>query len=118
MLNQVCVLTIKVTNMEEAVDFYTKVLDFNVSKRYGENIISLEHNGLPLILEKAEITDVPTSNTVLLALKSSNIQEDYKRLQDKGVKILFDEPKPCPPGFFFVIEDSSGNQLEIVEFVD
>ncbi|MEQ2525083.1 VOC family protein [Bacillaceae bacterium CLA-AA-H227] len=118
MLNQVCVLTIKVTNMEEAVDFYTNVLDFSVAKKYGENIISLDHNGLPLILEKAEKVNVPSSSSVLLAINSSNIQEDFKKLQDKGVKILFDEPKPCPPGYFFVIEDNSGNHLEIVEFVD
>lgn len=117
-LNEICVLTIKVANMEEAIDFYTNVLDFSVAKKYGENIISLEHKGLPLILEKAENLNSTTNSSVLLAINSSNIREDFKRLQEKGVKILFDEPKPCPPGYFFVIEDSSGNQLEIVEFVD
>lgn len=104
--------------MEEAVDFYTNVLDFTIAKKYGENIISLEHKGLPLILEKAEKVDSPTKSSVLLAINSSDIHEDFKRLQDKGLKVLFDEPQQCPPGYFFVIEDNSGNQLEIVEFVD
>jgi lactoylglutathione lyase len=117
MLNQVCVLTIKVRDMEKDVQFYTEKLDFKVSKKYGENIISLEHNGLPLILEKAETENTPTSSNVLLAIQSSNIHEDFKKLQDKGVKIISEEPMPCPPGYFFVIEDNSGNQLEIVEFV-
>jgi lactoylglutathione lyase len=117
MLNQVCVLTIKVNDMERAVQFYTQKLDFKILKKYGENIISLEHNGLPFILEKAETENAPTSSNVLLAIQSSNIQEDFKKLQEKGVKVISDEPMPCPPGFFFIIEDNSGNQLEIVEFV-
>ncbi|WP_042142310.1 VOC family protein [Paucisalibacillus sp. EB02] len=118
MLNHVCVLTIKVQDIEKGVQFYTEKLDFKVSKKYGENIISLEHNGLPLILEKAESNNVPASSNVLLAIQSSNIQEDFKKLRDKGVKVISKEPMPCPPGYFFVIEDNSGNQLEIVEFVN
>ena len=117
MLNQVCVLTNKVDDMEKGVRFYTEKLDFKVLKKYGENIISLEHNGLPLILEKAENTVGPTSSNILLAIQSSNIQEDFKKLRDKGVNVISDEPMPCPPGYYFLIEDNSGNQLEIVEFV-
>ncbi|WP_047983029.1 VOC family protein [Ornithinibacillus californiensis] len=118
MLNQVCVLTIKVDDMEKGVAFYTEMLDFNVSKKYGENIFSLEHNGLPLILEKTENSDVPTGSNVLFAIQSSNIQEDFKKLQEKGVKMISEEPMPCPPGYYFVIEDFCGNQLEILEFVN
>ena len=117
MLNQVCVLTIKVNDMEKGVQFYTEKLDFKVSKKYGENIISLEHNGLPLILEKAESNKGPASSNVLLAIQSSNIQEDFRKLQEKGINVISDEPMPCPPGYYFIIEDNSGNQLEIVEFV-
>jgi lactoylglutathione lyase len=118
MLNQVCVLTIKVNDMEKGVAFYTEMLDFNVSKKYGDNIISLEHNGLPLILEKTDDSDKPVGSNVLFAIQSSNIQEDFKKLQEKGVKIISEEPMPCPPGYYFVIEDFCGNQLEILEFVN
>jgi lactoylglutathione lyase len=118
MLNQVCVLTIKVKDMEEGVDFYTNILDFKVAQRYGDTIIRLEHNGVPLILEKAAKQDTTTSTKVLLGIQSQNIQGDFQRLQEKGVSILSSKPLPCPPGFYFVIEDYSGNQLEIVEYVD
>jgi lactoylglutathione lyase len=117
MLNQVCVLTIKVNDMEKGVQFYTEKLDFKVLKKYGENLISLEHNGLPLILEKTERNDGAASSNILLAIQSSNIQQDFEKLRDKGVKIISEEPMPCPPGYYFVIEDNSRNQLEIVEFV-
>ncbi|WP_047980980.1 VOC family protein [Ornithinibacillus contaminans] len=118
MLNQVCVLTVKVQNIKEGVHFYTNLLDFTVLKQYGENIISLNNNGLPLILEKAEKSDTPSSSTLLFGIQSTNIQEDFRRLQEKGVKIISDEPIPCPPGYYFVVEDNSGNQIEIVEYVN
>ncbi len=44
------------------------------------------------------------------------IENDFNQLKDKGVKIISSEPQPCPPGRYFVIEDPSGNQIEIVEF--
>ena len=56
MLNQVCVLTIKVNDLEKAVEFYTNILDFTVEKKYGDTIIQLTHHGLPFILEKGDTT--------------------------------------------------------------
>ncbi|MCU9614892.1 VOC family protein [Caldibacillus lycopersici] len=104
--------------MNKAVQFYTNVLDFTVSKQYGENIMSLTHNGLPFILEKAEEANLSTSsNSVVLAIQSTNIQDDFEKLRNQGVKMIFDEPKKCPPGYYFVIEDYSGNQLEVIQFM-
>lgn len=117
MLNQVCVITIKVDDMDKGVRFYTEKLDFKVQKKYGENIIRLEHNGLPFILEKADYDESPSSN-VLFAIQSGNIQEDFKRMVESGVKVISNEPMPCPPGYYFMIEDFSGNKLEIVEFIN
>jgi lactoylglutathione lyase len=116
MLNKVCVLTIKVDDMEAAVEFYTKKLDFEVSKHYGENIISLVHNEVPIVLEKNEGDRASSSQNVLLGILSENIEEDVNRLRQKGVKVLFDESRPCPPGRYNIIEDPSGNQLELIEF--
>lgn len=114
MLNKVCVITIKVEDMQNAVRFYTEMLDFKVSKHYGENIVSLVHEGVPIVLEKADSNRAASS--VLLGILSENIEKDFASLKEKGATILFDEPKPCPPGRFFVLEDPFGNQIEIVEF--
>jgi lactoylglutathione lyase len=116
MLNKVCVLTIKVGDMEKALEFYTKVLDFEVSKHYGENIVSLVHNEVPIVLEKSVEESTSGSQKILLGILSENIDEDVERLRKKGAKILFDESRPCPPGRYNVIEDPFGNQLELVEF--
>ncbi|MBM6618961.1 VOC family protein [Bacillus suaedaesalsae] len=114
MLNKVCVLTVKVVNLQEAVEFYTTVLDFKVSKYYGEKIVSLVHEEVPIVLEEVETTN--SGNNVLIGILSNDIQLDFNAMKSKGVKVLFDEPKPCPPGSYYIIEDPSGNQIEIVEF--
>jgi len=116
LLNKVCVLTIKVEDMEKALEFYTKVLDFEVSKHYGENIVSLVHNEIPIVLEKSDEENTSVSQKVLLGILSEDIDEDVDRLRQKGAKVLFDESRPCPPGRYNVVEDPFGNQLELVEF--
>ncbi|MBT2682361.1 VOC family protein [Bacillus sp. ISL-37] len=116
MLNKVCVLTIKVGDMEKALEFYTEVLDFEVSKHYGENIVSLVHNEVPIVLEKSDEESYTGSQKLLIGILSENIDEDVERLRKKGAKILFDESRPCPPGRYNVIEDPFRNQLELVEF--
>lgn len=96
MLNKVCVLTIKVGDMAKALEFYTKVLDFEVSRHYGENIVSLVHNEIPIVLEKSDEKSYSSNQKVLLGILSENIDEDVEVLRGKGVKILFDESRPCP----------------------
>ncbi|MFD1738736.1 VOC family protein [Bacillus salitolerans] len=116
MLNKVCVLTVKVLDLNEAIDFYTNRLDFEVSKYYGEKIVSLKHNEIPIVLEEDHIESGGAGKTVLLGILSHDIEKDFAKLKEKGVKLVFEEPKPCPPGRYFIIEDPSGNQIEIVEF--
>ncbi|QOR67897.1 VOC family protein [Cytobacillus suaedae] len=105
MLNKVCVVTVKVDNIQAAIEFYTNVLDFKVSKYYGEKIVSLQHEAVPIVLEESEIQKEDKGQGVLLGLLSDDIDKDFSDLKAKGVKVLFNEPKPCPPGRFFVIED-------------
>ncbi len=117
MLNRVCVVTMKVDNIQAAVEFYTNILDFKVSKYYGQKIVSLQHEAVPIVLEETDNQMDGTRQGVLLGLLSDDIERDFSDLKAKGVKILFDEPKPCPPGRYFVIEDPAGNEIEIVQFI-
>lgn len=116
LLNQVCVLTVKVDDIKKAVEFYTKVLTFEVSKYYGDKLVSLVHNEIPIVLEETEPFDAETRQSVLLGIVSENLNKDIDELKAKGVSILFDEPQPCPPGRYTIIKDPAGNQIEIVEF--
>ncbi|MEH7123877.1 VOC family protein [Bacillus sp. JJ1773] len=116
MLNKVCVLTVRVKNLQESVDFYTNVLGFEVSKYYGDKIVSLKHDEIPVVLEEDEEAYQEPKQNVLLGVLSKDLDKDISDFKSKGVKILFDEPRPCPPGRYTIIEDPVGNQIEIVEF--
>lgn len=116
MLNKVCVLTIRVPNLKEAINFYSNILGFKISKYYGEKIASLQHDEIPIVLEESEDAQQNPKQNVLLGLFSENLDADILNLKMKGASILFDEPKPCPPGRFTIIEDPAGNHIELVEF--
>ncbi|GAA0323931.1 hypothetical protein GCM10008967_13090 [Bacillus carboniphilus] len=116
MLNEMCVLTVKVANIKESIQFYTEVLGFEVNKHYGDCIVSLNHKEIPIVLEEAPDVELQPKQNVLPGFVSSNLDQDIEVLRSKGVKILFDEPRPCPPGRYTVIEDPTGNQIELLEF--
>lgn len=109
-------LTIKVADIEESLTFYTKALGFKINKYYGESIVSLQHKEFPIILEKAPDAHHKPKQNVLPGLVSINLDQDIASLRAKGVTVVFDEPKPCPPGRYTVIEDPTGNQIELIEF--
>ncbi|MBN8207669.1 VOC family protein [Bacillus sp. NTK071] len=118
MLNQVCVLTVKVKEMKESLSFYTEMFNFTVSKKYSDKIVSLVHKNIPIVLEEDPSINLSESKNVLLGISSENIDYDFKLLKERGANVLFDEPKPCPPGLYFIVEDPSGNQIEVVEFTN
>lgn len=118
MLNKVCVITVKVDDMDKALDFYTNILGFEVSKRYGEKIVSLKHGGHLIVLEEESRQSQGSDQGVLLGLVSYNLADDMTYLKSKGVRVLFDEPRPCPPGLYTVIQDPTGNQIELLEFTN
>ncbi|MGP4071582.1 VOC family protein [Piscibacillus sp. B03] len=47
MLNQVCVITIRVKNIKTSIHFYTELLGFEVDQYYGDTIASLKHPNTP-----------------------------------------------------------------------
>ena len=116
LLNQVSVQTIKVKEMKESLSFYTEVFDFSVSKKYSDKIVTLVHKNIPIVLEEESSINLSDSSNVLLGISSDDIHHDFNLLIDRGARVLFDEPKPCPPGYYFIVEDPSGNKIKVVEF--
>ncbi|SDL63880.1 VOC family protein [Sediminibacillus halophilus] len=115
-MNKVCVITIKVKEMEEAIAFYSGKLNFVVSEHYSETVVSLKQEPIAIVLETSQSGEVPPDNSIVLGLESVDLDKDIKILKEKGVKLVSDEPKPCPPGRFIEIEDPSGKKLEVLEF--
>ena len=119
MVNQVCVISIYVPNLNKAIDFYTNTLGFELNKLYGPNIASLVHGELPIILEEHDNTTNNQDNNstrVVLGLRTEDIYETVKFLKEKKVDFIVEEPTNCPPGKFISFRDPFGNILEYLQF--
>lgn len=118
-MSQVCVISIYVPNMQEAIDFYTKVLNFEVNKQYGPKIVTLVNGDLPLVLEESDKVPYKTDNHpsgVVLALKTDDIEQTLQQLKDAKVDFLVGVPTDCPPGKFISFRDPFGNVIEFLQF--
>ena len=119
MMSQVCVISIYVPDIQEAIHFYTTVLGFEVNKQYGPKIVTLVHGDLPIVLEESEISldnsDLNTSG-VVLGLKTTDIYQTARLLKEHNVDFIVEEPSDCPPGKFISFRDPFGNILEYLQF--
>ena len=118
MENQICVVSLYVPNLQQAVEFYTNTLNFEVNQYYGENIVSLQNGNLPFILEEkqGEFTADIKPFGVVLALQTQNIEDTLAHLKSKKVQFIVDEPTNCPPGKFISFTDPFGNIIEYLQF--
>ena len=119
MANKVCVISIYVPNLNQAIDFYTNTLGFELNKQYGPKIASLVHEDLPIILEENATTTYNQDNKVsrvVLGLQTDNIFETVKNLKEKNVNFIIEEPTDCPPGKYISFSDPFGNILEYLQF--
>ncbi|MFN2744044.1 MULTISPECIES: VOC family protein [Bacillus] len=115
---KVCMVSIKVTDMKEAKSFYCEKLNFKLEKEYGENIIELNVDGFPIILEKASkpnTLEYGEHSQVVLGLQTDDIKKDMNHLKQNGVHVLYEEPQTCPPGHYTVIVDPFDNKIELLE---
>ena len=118
MENRICVVSIYVPNLQQAAEFYTNTLNFEVNKYYGEKIVSLQNGNLPFILEEkqGELSTGVKPFGVVLALQTQNIEETLAHLKSKNVQFIVDEPTNCPPGKFISLTDPFGNIIEYLQF--
>lgn len=119
MMNQVCVITVYVPNLNKAIDFYTNTLGFDLDERYGPNIASLVHGEVPIILEENDNTNYNQDNKitgVVLGLRTEDIYKTVKFLKEKEVNFIVEEPTNCPPGKYISFKDPFGNILEYLQF--
>ncbi|WP_231877277.1 VOC family protein [Bhargavaea cecembensis] len=112
-------ISIYVPDLNQAIDFYTNTLGFEVNRRYGPKIASLIHGQIPIILEENDQTthnqNIKTSR-VVLGLQTENIFETVNALKEKDVTFIVEEPTDCPPGKYISFSDPFGNILEYLQF--
>lgn len=116
---QICVISINITDMEVAKEFYCGKLGFEVSETYSDSIVQLEHAGTPLILNKVDrntTVQYPEEAQVVIGLQTDDLIQTIVEYKSKGIEVIHDTPQPCPPGSYSAIRDPFGNVIELLEF--
>ncbi|MFX1506251.1 MAG: VOC family protein [Promethearchaeota archaeon] len=113
---------INVTNLEEAIAWYTEVLGFELSKEHyypPQAVDLIQKGGIRLLLYKVQKNtkiDYPNQAQSLIIFRTIDLKQIIKELTDKGVEFLYSEVKEFPAGIFTAFKDPFGNVHEIVEF--
>ena len=104
-------ITIMVSNMDDAIKFYTDVLGFTLKNRYGDHWADIEAPGLSIGIHPAH-PYVRYGDSMSLGLKVSNLKESMEQLKSKGVEFIERDDTQVQLASF---TDPSGNALYLVE---
>lgn len=84
---KLCVISIYVSDLELAKQFYCGKLGFEVSREYDANTVSLKHEGIPIVLYQVEQParlDYPQQAQVVLGLRRTTWPAPLPSSQPKG----------------------------------
>ena len=111
------IATIFVSDMDRAVDFYTKVLGLKLTQRFGNHWAQVDAGRLTIGLHPASAENPAGRNgsiTVGFAL-SSKIEDVVSTLKQHGVKFKGPISQDPNAGKFAYFEDPDGNSLYLME---
>jgi lactoylglutathione lyase len=120
-------ISLLVNDYDEAIEFYTRKLGFNLVENTSlspeKRWVVVSPKGSDccnLLLAKAsneeQISRIgnQTGGRVFLFLYTDNFEKDYSNLKEKGVKII-GEPRYEAYGSVLVFEDLYGNKWDMIE---
>jgi predicted enzyme related to lactoylglutathione lyase len=103
-----------VSNMDNAVKFYTEVLGLPLRVRYDNYWAEVEAGPITIGLHPTENGEKPTQGGGTVSFHVEDIQALVDELKAKGVTVgKIHTPER---GKFTMISDPDGNQLHVVEF--
>ncbi|HVE52255.1 MAG TPA: VOC family protein [Ramlibacter sp.] len=112
----VCVQTIYVRTLADAVRFYQSALGYEVKATYGPCIAQLRTGTTTLILEEIEPGRGPAVPATMLSFETKDIEADMRKVVDAGGTLLDGAPQRCPVGVYVVFEDPAGVQHSLLQF--
>ena len=127
MKRQLVNISLLVRDYDEAIEFYTRVLNFKLvedtlisdTKRFVR-ISPSEHSGTCLLLAKATTPEQEsrignqTGGKVFLFIHTDSFEEEVKRIQKHNLKIVRG-PVEEEFGKVLVFEDLYGNKIDLIE---
>jgi catechol 2,3-dioxygenase-like lactoylglutathione lyase family enzyme len=132
MITNVSLVSVWVTDLDEALAFYTEILGFEARDdiRLGEDFrwVTVGHESQPELDLHLTTPSGPLSDDLIAALKRAQAEgglpgvglhvddcrKTYEELSAKGV-VFIQEPQDRPYGTEALMRDNSGNWLVLVE---
>lgn len=112
----VCVQTVFVPDLEEAVRFYTSGLGYKVKATYGSCIAQLKTEATTLILQQIEAGARPDVPTTVLSFQTDDIHASMRKIVEAGGELVHASPQTCPVGIFVMFKDKAGVWYELLQF--
>lgn len=112
MTSGVATVWVPVDDMARAVEFYSNVLEFSVSKQTDE-WSEIDANGLTIGLNAREGTAHSHDGGAVITFQpDSSIDDEYQKLIDRGVNFT-GEISDHPWGRIAPFKDTEGNDLQL-----
>ncbi|MEH7236866.1 VOC family protein [Bacillus sp. JJ1562] len=110
LFDRIDTICLTVSNVEKACDWYQEVLGLNESYK-GDHyrILSVGNGGVHLTIEEGKVN--PSNSQVYPIFYSENIEEVYKVLKQKSVKVS--QLQNDGVNRFFDLYDLDGNRLQV-----
>lgn len=112
----VCVQTVFVPDLQEAVRFYTSGLGYQVKATYGDCIVQFRTGGTTLILQQIEAGSGAGSPATVLSFQTDDIHAAMRRIVEAGGELVHTSPQRCPVGEFAMFRDRAGVLYDLLQF--
>jgi len=112
----VCVQTVFVPDLAEAVRFYTDGLGYEVKANYGPCITQLRTGATTLILQQIQAGAQPQAPMTVLCFETKDIRASMRKVAEAGGTLLQAEPQRCPVGVVVPFKDKAGVLYELLQF--
>lgn len=112
----VCVQTIFVPDLAQAVRFYLEGLGYEIKATYGPCIVQLKTGSTTLVLQQIEAGAHPAAPTTVLSFQTEDIQASMRRVVEAGGELVHAEPQRCPVGLFVMFRDRAGVLCDLLQF--
>jgi catechol 2,3-dioxygenase-like lactoylglutathione lyase family enzyme len=103
-----------VTDLDQAIGFYTEKLDFDVAFRYEDFYAGLVKDGCSVHLKLGGSLRQKGDDDLDLIFSVDNVEDVYALLVDRGVKIC-QSLRDMPYGREFYVADPDGNLLAFLK---
>lgn len=111
----ICVQTIFVSDLDQAIRFYGDGLGYEVKATYGPCIVQLKTGLTTLIFEQIE-GQHPEVPTTVLSFQTTDIHAAMRSVVDAGGELVDTKPQRCPVGFVVKFRDPFGVLHDLLQF--